>query len=121
MNELAREILLSIWKIHILHHAGEHPVYGQWIMGELRRHGHDVSPGTLYPMLRRMERLGLLERVDKGPRTSRNARQEYVLAPAGAEVLAVLRASVAELHEELAGESVGHGDGEVREKDAVRK
>jgi hypothetical protein len=32
-----REILFAFWKIHILHHAGEGPVYGQWVMTELRR------------------------------------------------------------------------------------
>lgn len=50
---LNREILLSFWKAHVLHHAAEGPVVGQWMLNELRRHGYEVSPGTLYPPLRR--------------------------------------------------------------------
>ena len=36
MKEVEREILLGFWKVHILHHAGEEPVYGQWILEELQ-------------------------------------------------------------------------------------
>src|SRR3989304_6997337 len=57
---IAREILLGFWKVHILHHAAEQPVVGQWMLAELRRHGYDLSPGTLYPLLKRMERNGWL-------------------------------------------------------------
>jgi len=35
MNEVDREILLSFWKVHILHHAGEEPIHGQWIIGSV--------------------------------------------------------------------------------------
>ncbi len=52
---LTREILLAFWKVHILHHAAQEPIVGQWIMRELRQHGYDVSGGTLYPLLARME------------------------------------------------------------------
>ncbi|MPY87028.1 MAG: hypothetical protein GEU99_03820 [Luteitalea sp.] len=57
---VTREILLGFWKVHILHHAAERPVVGQWMLGELRRHGYDLSPGTLYPLLKRMQRNGWL-------------------------------------------------------------
>ena len=33
------------------HHAEARPVFGQWVIRELRRHGYEVSPGTLYPLL----------------------------------------------------------------------
>ncbi len=51
LKALQREILLGFWKVHILHHATEGPVVGQWMLTELRRHGYEVSPGTLYPIL----------------------------------------------------------------------
>ena len=35
MNTVNREILLSFWKVHILHHASEEPIHGQWILNEL--------------------------------------------------------------------------------------
>jgi DNA-binding PadR family transcriptional regulator len=94
-----REILLSFWKIHILHHAAEHPVVGQWMLEELRGHGYTVSPGTLYPVLKRMEMYGWLRsEADKtaGPR----ARREYHLTPAGHRVLTI----VSKFLKELTGE-----------------
>jgi DNA-binding PadR family transcriptional regulator len=97
---LTREILLGFWKVHILHHAAEHPVVGQWMIAELRRHGYDISPGTLYPLLKRMERHGWLRcesEQDAGPR----GRRYYHLTARGAAVLDVLRKSVSELRLEV--------------------
>jgi PadR family transcriptional regulator, regulatory protein PadR len=31
---IRREILLALWKVHILHHAAERPVFGQWMLDE---------------------------------------------------------------------------------------
>jgi PadR family transcriptional regulator PadR len=100
MKAECREILLSFWKVHILHHAGEAPVHGQWVLTELRRHGYDISPGTLYPMLNRMERLGWLKGrsdPDGGPR----ARKDYRLTSNGRKVLARIREQITELHREV--------------------
>src|SRR5580765_3467614 len=100
MKELEREILLSFWKVHILHHAGEGPLHGQWMISELREHGYEISAGTLYPLLHRMERLGWLKSqrdTDKGKR----ARRDYRLTQEGRNVLAVLREQVEELHHEV--------------------
>ncbi|MDE3156213.1 MAG: helix-turn-helix transcriptional regulator [Acidobacteriota bacterium] len=95
-----REILLSFWKIHILHHAAERPIVGQWMMEELREHGYRVSPGTLYPVLRRMESRGWLRsRRDAG--RGRRARREYTLTPEGRAVLAVVRGFLRELTHEV--------------------
>ena len=100
MKELEREILLAFWKVHILHHAGEQPLHGQWMIIELRRHGYEISPGTLYPLLHRMERLGWLKcRVD--PDGGRRARRDYRLTPQGRKVLALIREQVRELYEEV--------------------
>jgi hypothetical protein len=44
------------------HHAGEEPVVGQWMMRELRRHGYEVSQGTLYALLASMEEVEELYR-----------------------------------------------------------
>jgi len=75
-------------------------VVGQWVLRELRRHGYEVSPGTLYPLLARMEARGWLRcKVDPdgGPR----ARKEYSLTAKGRKVLALLREQVEELHREV--------------------
>jgi PadR family transcriptional regulator, regulatory protein PadR len=108
MNSLpdvvTREILLSFWKVHILHHAAEQPIYGQWIADELRRHGYNISPGTLYPLLRRMENNGWLKCIQ--PRnSSRNARKEYRLTKDGANILTLLRTQVEELYREVIEEA----------------
>jgi DNA-binding PadR family transcriptional regulator len=95
-----REILLSFWKIHILHHAAEHPVVGQWMLEELRHHGYAVNPGTLYPVLKRMEAHGWLRsRADakRGPR----ARREYMLTPHGRRVLKTVSRFLNELTGEI--------------------
>jgi len=97
-NPLAREFLLAFWKIHILHHAGEQGVYGQWMLEELAGHGHRLSPGTLYPLLSRMARHGWLRAAN--PRTATAARV-YRLTPEGRRVLNQLLHALDELYEEV--------------------
>ncbi len=97
---MTREILLSFWKVHILHHAADGPIYGQWIADELRRHGYKMSPGTLYPLLRRMEKHGWLRRTQHR-NSSAHARKEYLLTKEGAKILALIREQVEELYREV--------------------
>jgi DNA-binding PadR family transcriptional regulator len=99
-KDVEREFLLAFWKLHILHHAGEEPVVGQWIMRELRRHGYEVSPGTLYPLLARMEERGWL-RSKTDPHGGLRARREYMLTRQGRSVLGLLRRQVEELYREV--------------------
>jgi DNA-binding PadR family transcriptional regulator len=97
-DPVIREFLLGFWKIHILHHAEEQGVYGQWMLEELQRHGYRLSPGTLYPLLARMARRGWMRSTT--PKKPRDARI-YRITPAGADVLKRLRASLAELQREV--------------------
>jgi hypothetical protein len=55
-----REILPAFWKIQILHHAAQEPMFGPWIVRELRRHGYHVSGRMLYPLPARMKERGWL-------------------------------------------------------------
>src|SRR5260370_39257961 len=100
MKAVNREILLSFWKVHILHHAASDTIHGQWILNELRRHGYDISPGTLYPLLNRMARLGWLK-CKAEPGGGQRARKDYRLTREGRDVLAQIRAQVKELHAEV--------------------
>jgi len=96
---MPRDFLSGFVKIHILHHAGQRPVYGVWLMEELARHGHAISPGTLYPTLHSLERTGYLtsaKRAVKG-----RQRRYYTLTPAGEAALAEARARLAELVTEV--------------------
>ena len=100
MTTVNKEVLLGFWKVHILHHAAEGPVVGQWMLKELRRHGYDVSPGTLYPMLKRMESHGWL-RSEVDPERGPKARRSYYLTDKGREVLFHVGTQLGELRREL--------------------
>jgi PadR family transcriptional regulator, regulatory protein PadR len=100
MGAATREILLSLWKVHILHHAGEAAVHGQWVLTELRRHGYEISPGTLYPLLHRMERQGWL-RCRRAAGGGARARKDYRLTAKGRKILAEVREQLKELHREV--------------------
>ena len=57
---MIRDLELAFVKLHILYHADKEEVFGVGLMGELARHGYEVSPGTLYPTLAKLERGGFL-------------------------------------------------------------
>lgn len=68
-EELIRDFFVGFIKIHMLHHGSLRPFCGADMAKELKRHGYEVSPGTLYPALRRLERDGYLKsekRLDGG-------------------------------------------------------
>ena len=90
MNAVNREILLSFWKLHIPHHAQAEALNGQWILTQLRRHGDEISPGTLYPLLQRMDRQGWLRGKAVALGGGRT-RRDYRLTAHGERVLEMLR------------------------------
>lgn len=99
-----REILLSFWKVHVLHHAAEGGVVGSWMLVELQHHGYEVSPGTLYPLLKRLERFGWLTSSTEG--VGARARRTYFITDEGLKVLKIARKQLRELGVELkAGDS----------------
>ena len=94
-----REFFLGFIKIHMLYHAAREPIFGAEIAAELNRHGYDVSPGTLYPTLHRLEREGYLEsysEVVKG-----RTRRYYRATAEGRHVLEDSRARIRELVTEV--------------------
>ena len=97
---LQREILLGFWKIHILHHAAERPVIGQWMIRELRRYGYEVSPGTIYPLLARLEKRGWLK-CKNDPNRGLKDKKEYSLTEKGRGALTILKTQVRELYREV--------------------
>jgi DNA-binding PadR family transcriptional regulator len=98
---LEREILRPLWKVHILFHAQAGPIVGHWMLEELRQHGYRVSPGTLYPLLARMEKLGWLQRVNKTRRHSPKEAQPYRATAAGRRALRETEARLKELISEV--------------------
>jgi PadR family transcriptional regulator PadR len=92
---MLREFFLGFIKIHVLHHAAKEPVFGLALQRELARHGYDLSPGTLYPVLHTLERAGYLEREDRV--VDGKVRKYYRTTPLGDQALAEARAKIAEL------------------------
>jgi DNA-binding PadR family transcriptional regulator len=61
VNELLiRMFFGGFVRMHVLYHALKEPVFGVEMMEELARHGYDVGPGTLYPILHQLEEAGYL-------------------------------------------------------------
>lgn len=85
--------------VHALHHAAERPIHGAWIAQELAHHGYAISPGTLYPLLHRLELDGLL--ASRSAVEGGYARRVYTITDTGRAALARLRAAVAELANEV--------------------
>ncbi len=92
-----QDLLSGFVRVHILHHAAESEIYGQWIIDELARHGYRLSPGTVYPMLRAMEARGYLSSRKEVRGGAGRPRRIYVATKAGHKALAVARGRLREL------------------------
>jgi DNA-binding PadR family transcriptional regulator len=95
-------ILAGLVPLHILLHAAEAEIYGQAILDELRSHGYRIGPGTLYPMLHRLEERGYLRA--RSARAGRIMRRYYRATSKGRKAVTAARHYVAELFGELAGD-----------------
>ncbi|MGD2144731.1 MAG: PadR family transcriptional regulator [Anaerolineae bacterium] len=102
---VCRDLFLGFVRLYILHHAGREPVYGLWLMEELAHHGHELSAGTIYPMLHSLQEEGLL--VDEKQVVGGKVRRYYRLTDAGQEALDRGREKALELLDEIREESVG--------------
>ncbi len=89
----------GLMRLHILHHAAEQVVCGVWVMEELRRHGYEISPGTLYPMLHGLERKGYLQSSKE--RVGKTMRRLYSITSEGKAALGDAKEKVRELYGEL--------------------
>jgi PadR family transcriptional regulator, regulatory protein PadR len=99
MADLVRDVFLAFARVHILHHAAEGKIFGVGMMKELARHGYRLGPGTLYPLLHRLEENGLLESetaVAPGPVHGR-ARRYYAITRKGRLALDRIRPKLGEL------------------------
>ena len=122
-----KDLYAGLIRLHVLHHAGEGPIYGLGLIEELEHHGYEISAGTLYPLLHGLERRGYL--VSAAERLGRSSRRVYRITPVGRAALAEARLRVKELfgelfehghehgheHEHEHGYGHGHGHGHRRE------
>lgn len=98
-KKLLRDFFLGFVRIHILHHACQEPIYGLGIKEELARHGYELSPGTLYPLLQSMEKSGLLSRSNQ--LVGGKVRKYYRCTTAGRRTLKQAKKQVMELFGEV--------------------
>jgi len=98
-EKILRKLFLGFIQIHILHHAKEDPIYGSWMLEELREHGYTISSGTLYPILHNMESDGLLKKEEKN--VDGKIRKYYTTTEKGNIVLIEARNKAYELFKEI--------------------
>lgn len=101
---MLRDFFLGFVKIHILYHAAQEPIYGLAMIEELRRHGYEVSPGTIYPLLHGLQSDGYLSREERV--VGGKVRKYYAITATGQAALVEARAKIAELTHEVVE---GHG------------
>lgn len=97
--QILRKFFLGFIQIHILHHAKKAPFYGSWMIEELKEHGYDMSPGTLYPLLHSMEAKGLLNKEEQ--LVEGKIRKYYHITELGDEILIESRKKAYELFKEI--------------------
>ena len=98
-KKIVRDVFLAFVRIHVLHHAAKERIFGVEMMKELKRHGYDISPGTLYPLLHSLEEVGVL--VSAQEVVAGKVRKYYRTNKAGDALLGELRAKIDELVDEV--------------------
>lgn len=96
---MIRDFFLGFIKIHILHHASKEPVYGLWLIEELREHGYKLSPGTLYPILHKLEQEKLLTSFEEN--VDGKIRKYYKTTQKGGKTLSQIKEKIHELIDEV--------------------
>lgn len=98
-----KDLYFGLIRLHILHHAAQEPIFGLGIIQELARHGYNISPGTIYPLLHGLEEKGYLRSYNK--RIGNRSRRIYRATPLGRKALETAKGKVHELFSELFEES----------------
>ncbi len=98
-EQILRKLFLGFIQTHILYHAQKEPIYGVFMIDELKSHGYDISAGTLYPILNNMAEGGLLVKTNR--LVGGKIRKYYSITDAGTEVLLEATAKAKELVREI--------------------
>ncbi len=98
-DPILRKLFLGFIQVHILHHAKKDPVYGSFMIEELKHHGYEISPGTLYPIFHNLQKAELLTVQNKT--VEGKVRKYYSITEKGEEVLMEAKNKIKELTHEL--------------------
>ncbi len=108
LNQIRLEIRRGVVVLAVLSQM-DTARYGYSLIQQLAEQGLEIEEGTLYPLLRRLEKQGLLESEWEVGET--RPRKYYRISPLGREVLAALRVEWLEtvelMHRILQGENHG--------------
>jgi len=99
--DLVKEFVRGAVQVHVMHHAHLEEVHGTGLIEELANHGHTLSPGTIYPMLHRLEEAGLL--ASREVVLSGRRRRLYRTTEAGNRAFRACQRAVRELSSEVLG------------------
>jgi PadR family transcriptional regulator PadR len=94
-----RDLYSGLIRLHVLHHAAEEPLFGLGMIQELARHGYQISPGSLYPLLHGLEKKGYLR--SRQQRNGKSLRKVYRATSLGRRALEASKIKVRELFREL--------------------
>jgi len=94
-----RDVILAFVRVHVLHHAAKERIFGLEMIEELKRHGYELSAGTLYPLLHTLEADGVL--VSMQEVVEGKVRRYYRTTKAGDALLVQVRAKIGELIDEV--------------------
>ena len=94
-NKVINKLFAGFIQIHILRHARKGELYGSWLIEHLQSHGYNLSPGTLYPMLKRMVNDGLMTFTEEN--VHGRIRKIYKTTSLGDELLIEAEGKIREL------------------------
>ena len=98
-KKIMRDVFLAFVRVHVLYHAAKGRIFGVEMMEELKRHGYDISPGTLYPILHAWEESGLL--ISTKEVVGGKVRRYYCATKTGKLLLQKLQVKIVELADEV--------------------
>ncbi len=98
-DKVLRKLFLGFIQIHILHHAKKEPIFGSFMIEELRTHGYEISPGTLYPIFHSLEKSGHL--LSENKNYEGKIRKYYSITKKGEQTLTEAKNKIKELTGEL--------------------
>ncbi len=96
---MLRNIELAFIRLHILYHSGKEEVFGMGLMEEIARHGYAIGPGTLYPILSKMEKEDLLS--CRFRTVAHKQRKYYRITSQGKLLLEQMKVKIRELYTEV--------------------
>ena len=91
-RRIVQSFFHGMLRLFVLQQAAGEPVYGGALAKALRRHGYEISPGSLYPLLHSLEEERLVRRRSRLVRG--RERKYYELTPLGRACLDSVRSDL---------------------------